>query len=328
MKRPAYSFLVCPDPQLLKARINDMLADSDVDGWERRVFWGDDDDPLPDTFWTELTIKSLFPQPKALIVRRANTFKVDQWDKLGKALTGASSEVWPIFCLESEWKGKKAPVPAHLAKRDIWKRADSGGWVWQSAGLDQQGMRAFVQRWAAENGIRFEQGVDGMLAQTLPDDAVAARLELDKIELAVWDERMVSRHHLSLVTPTGEMQFFDLMDALGKQGAEADVWKRVLEDHMKRAQDKMLFNLIGFLASQARQMWMLTHGEDNAVRAHPFVKKKLTAKGNMLGETGIKRLIDLAMDAELSVKTGLRRQEEVLDILIADLVSLFRGGRR
>lgn len=327
MKRPAYSFLVCPDPQLLKARIDEMLAGSGASDWERKVFWGDDEDPLPETFWTDLTIKSLFSQPKALVVRRANAFKVDQWDKLGKAITGASSDVWPIFCLEGEWKGKKAAVPAHLAKREIWKRADKGGWVWQSGGLDQQGMRDFVRRWAGEKGMTFEQGADGILAQALPVDAVAAQLELDKIELAAWEDHVVKREHADLVALTGEMEFFDLMDALGKRGAEASVWKRVLEDHMKSAKDMMLFNLIGYLASQARQMWMLTHGEEKAVRGHPFVKKKLTAKGNMLGEKGIMRLIDLAMDAELSVKTGLRRQEEVLDILIADLVDLFRGGR-
>lgn len=330
MKRPAYSFLVCPDPQLIKSRIEDMLAQSGVSGWEKRVFWGDDEVPLPDAFWTDLTIKGLFSQPKALVVRRANNFKVDQWDKLGNAITGASSDVWPIFCLESEWKTKKAPVPAHLAKREIYKRADKNGWVWQSPGLDRNGMRDFVRSWASQNQIRFDSGVENLLAQALPEDAVAVRLELDKLELAVMDDRTVRREHLDLVAPTGEMQFFELMDALGKPGAEAHVWKRVLEDHLKRAQDRMLFNLIGYLASQARQMWMLTHGEEQAVKAHPFVKKKLTAKGNMLGEAGIKRLIDLAMDAEFSVKTGLRRQEEVLDILIASLVDLFRsrsGGR-
>ncbi|GAB7021856.1 DNA polymerase III subunit delta [Salidesulfovibrio brasiliensis] len=327
MKRPAYSFLVCPDPQLLKARIGEMLAGAGAGTWERRAFWGDDEDPLPDAFWTDLTIKSLFAQPKALIVRRANAFKVDQWDKLGGAITGASPDVWPIFCLEGEWKGKKPAVPAHLAKRDIWKRADKGGWVWQSGGLDKKSMGDFLRRWASDKGISFDKGAEVALAQALPEDAVAAKLELDKIELAVWDEKVVRREHASLVAPTGEMEFFDLMDSLARRGAEAGVWKRVLEDHMKNAKDRMLFNLIGYLASQARQMWMLTHGEENAVRAHPFVKKKLTAKGSQLGEKGIMRLIDLALDAEYSVKTGLRRQEEVLDMLIADLISLFRSGR-
>ncbi len=64
MNRPKYLFLVCPDPQLIKSHIDERLGTSGQQGWETKTFWGDDDDPLPATFWTDLTIKSLFPQPK------------------------------------------------------------------------------------------------------------------------------------------------------------------------------------------------------------------------------------------------------------------------
>lgn len=331
MSRPSYSFLICPDPQILSRHIDEALAASNVQGWERKAFWGDDDDPLPQTFWQDLTIKGLFSQPKALVVRRAHKLKAEQWKKLNKALGGVGSDIWPFFCLEGQWSGKKIPVPAHLAKLDFFKHAQEKGWNWESRGLDEGGLRDFVSRWATENGIAMDNGVLPLIASALPADAVAARLELQKLELAAGDEKRLGREHVELIAPTGEMEFFELMDALGKQGAEAAVWKRVLEDHLKKSQDRMIFNLIGYLASQARMYWMLASGEESKVKAHPYVKKLKTPIAKRLGRGGIARILDLALDAEMSIKTGTRSPEEVLDYLVAGLIQLFRpkqAGRR
>lgn len=324
MNRTRYLVIVCPDPQLIKSHIDQRLAASGRDGWEIKPFWGDDDDPLPAAFWTDLTIKSLFPQPKALVIRRAHALRAEHWDKLDAGVKGLSADVFPVFCLEGEWKGKKAPIPATLSRRAIYKKARDEGWVWESAGLDASSLGAFVKAWAAERSISFEPGADRALIAALPPDAVAARLELDKLDLAAGDARTVRREHVELVAPAGEMEFFELMDALGRRGAEAAVWKRVLGDHLKKSQDRMLFNLIGYLAGQARMYWMLMSGEEAKVKAHPYVKKLKADVARRLGRQGVARMIDLALESELSVKTGARHHEEVLDILVAGLIDLFR----
>ncbi|MBG0789406.1 MAG: DNA polymerase III subunit delta [Desulfovibrionaceae bacterium] len=325
MNRPRYLFLICPDPQLIKAQTDQRLKASGQDGWERKVFWGDDDEPLPAAFWTDLTIKSLFPQPKALILRRAHTLKADQWDKLDASVKGLGRDVFPLFCLEGEWKGKKAPVPPALSRRALFKKARDEGWIWESQGLDKRSMADHVKQWAKRQGLAFEPGADRALAFALPTDAVAARLELDKIELAAGDEKVVRKSHVGLVAQTGEMAFFDLMDALERPGAEAAVWKRVIDDHGKSAKDQMLFNLIGFLAGQARMYWMLAHGENP--RGNPYMLKKKGPLAQRLGARGVARMIDLAMEAELSLKTGERKYEEALDILMAGLIDLFQPKR-
>ena len=324
MDRPKYHFLICPDPQLIKSQVDERLRASGQSGWEIKTFWGDDDDPLPDTFWQDLTIKSLFPQPKGLVVRRAHELKADHWDKLDAAVKGLSSDICAFFCLEGAWKGKKAPIPAVLSRRSIFKKAKQCGWIWESQGLDQRSMRDFVDGWAAQTGLTIDSAVRHALTQVLPTDAVAARLELDKLELAAGGERILKREHVELVAPTGEMEFFDLMDALGKPGAEGAVWERALKDHAKQAKDRMLFNLIGYLASQGRMYWMLAAGEENKVKAHPYVVKIKTPVAKRLGRKGVARMIDLAMNAELAVKTGSRPAEEVQDFLVTGLIDLFR----
>lgn len=325
MNRPRYLFLICPDPQLIKSQVDERLKASGQQGWEVKTFWGDDDDPLPGTFWTDLTIKSLFPQPKALIVRRAHALKAEHWDKLDAGVKGLSGDIFPIFCLEGEWKTKKPPVPATLARRTLYKKGKEAGWTWEAKGLDRQSIGRFVNDWAARTGITFEPGADRALAQALPEDAVAAKLELDKLELAAGDERVLKREHVGLVAEVGEMAFFDLMDALARPGAEAAVWKRVLGDHAKSAKDQMLFNLIGFLASQARMYGQILGG--GKVAGNPYVIKLKTPIARQLGMAGVARMIDLALDAELSIKTGARKYHEVLDILIAGLIDLFQPRR-
>ena len=326
MSRPKYLFLTCPDPQLLKARTREALAASGQQGWETRTFWGDDDEPLPAAFWTDLTIKSLFSQPKALVVRRAHALKAEHWDKLDAAVRGVSSDIYPIFCLEGEWKAKKAPIPATLSRRALFKKAKDNGWLWESPGLDRQSLRQFVRQWADGAGLTLEPGAEQALAMALPTDGAAARLELDKIELAAGDAKVVRRDHAGLIPSTGEMAFFDLMDALGKPGAEGAVWRRILSDHEKASKDQMLFNLIGFLAGQARMLWQIAHNEKPG--GSPWAVRKNTPLAQQLGPRGVARLIDLTMGAELSIKTGERRYEEVLDSLTADLIDLFRPGAR
>ncbi len=326
MNRPKYLFLVCPDPELIKSHVDERLKSSGQDGWEMKTFWGDDDDPLPQIFWTDLTIKSLFPQPKALIVRRAHALKAEHWDKLDAGVKGLGSDIYPIFCLEGQWKTKKAPIPATLARRGLFKKAKEAGWIWESQGLDARSLGDFVRTWAQKNNMAFEPGADRALAQALPADAVAARLELDKIELAAGDERMVKREHVGLIAQTGEMAFFDLMDALSRPGAEAAVWKRVIDDHAKAAKDQMLFNLIGFLASQARMFGMILGG--GKVAGNPYVIKKKTPVARQLGQQGVARMIDLALEAEYSIKSGERKYDEVLDSLIAGLIDLFQPKAR
>ena len=65
---PGFSFLVCPDGQLLRARMEQLLSSfPPASGqWERHVYWGDEE-PSP-RFWEQLTLQGLFGAPRVLVV--------------------------------------------------------------------------------------------------------------------------------------------------------------------------------------------------------------------------------------------------------------------
>ncbi|MEF2145723.1 MAG: DNA polymerase III subunit delta [Desulfovibrionaceae bacterium] len=324
MPTPDVLFLVCPDGQLLSRKIAAELKGAK--DWERKVYWGDDEPPLPEHFWQDLTVQNLFATPKALVVRRAHLLKADDWDRIGKALMAKPSSVLPFFCLEGEWKKRdKSPVPAVLARRPMWTAAAKRGWVWEKPGLDVRGLGEFVRDWAAEKGLKLAPGAQQALAQVLPPDGRAASLELDKIELAAGDARTVVPGHADLVASRDEMDFFAFTDALSQSSNPVQVWKRVMQDHLKQPKEQMLFPLLGSLAREARILGLIQAGEESQAKVHPFVVKKKTALARKLGPAGVARLFDLCLEAELGVKSGERRTDQALEMLVADLTRLYRS---
>ena len=69
MQRAGFSFLACPDPEIVRERVERQLADSGQP-FSREVFWGDEELGAP--FWSALTVGSLFAGRRAVILRRAD----------------------------------------------------------------------------------------------------------------------------------------------------------------------------------------------------------------------------------------------------------------
>lgn len=323
MTRQAYSFLVCPDAELLRRRVEEAAAAAGLAKAERKVFWGDDAEPLPAPFWESLTIKSLFSTPKLLVVRRAQALKAEAWDRLDQALRAVSPDVSVFLCLEGAWD-KKAPIPAVLAKRQVWKHAEKVGWVWQHRGLDARTLKAYVLEWAARESLGLEPGALEALVKVLPLDAAALRLELDKIALAAAGDRKVLAAHAALVDASEDMDLFALMDALAKGAPPTTIWRQILGQ--RADPEGLLFPMIGALAREARLLSLLLSGEEDKARVHPYVKQLKTPLARRLGPSGIARLFDLAMEADLAVKTGERKADQALETLVASLAQTF--GRR
>lgn len=331
MVRKGHRVLICPDAELLRRQVAKLLSGMGGAAGKaaRKVFWGDDE-PFPQSYWSELTIQNLFSTPTVLILRRAESMKAEAWDRLDEALRQTASTVLPVFCLEGRWKEGKPPVPVFLPKRKLWQAAEANGWIWQSPGLTDATLPKFIDLWAKEKGLAVDDAAKNALCAALPYDALAAGLELDKIELAAGDDKRVTAALAELIAPHGDMEFFDFIKGLAVP-PEADpetmraVWARVLDDHLRPGGDKILFQLLGYVAWQARQMWMLNEGEEHKVRMNPRDKPALSQMARRLGRAGIARIIELTLDANLGVISGARRPDDTLESYVAQLSALLQG---
>jgi DNA polymerase-3 subunit delta len=316
--RPGFSFLVSPDPELVREQVEDLLAQAG--GYDRRVYFGDEE--LPAAFWQDLQSPGLLGGSKAVVVRRAHLLSADRWRELTGPLGAFNASIWPIFCLEGDWSKKKWTPPAHLGKQKFWKVAEKRGWIWIRPALAPKEIAKFVQDRAARMGLQLERSIPQKLAATLPEDAGLIQSELDKLALAVEPGKQVTDEHLAVLAASQEIDFWKFIEAV-MSGGNLKVWERVVGSG-----SGLLFQLLGQLRREARQMFDLAHGGESAAKLPDWLRRKKETGLNALGAENIPALLALAMEADMGVKSGERTEEQALERLVAELGRLFTRGRR
>ena len=321
--RQGFSFLVCPDPEMVKRRL-ERLASSSGGGFARQVFWGDADD-FDAAFWQALSTVSLFSEPKTVVLRRAEGLGQEFWEKLARPLAGFNEHVWPVICLEGPHDAKKGPsLPKGLSERPYWKVGQQKGWVWISPGLTEENMVPTLRDWANARHLNFGKGVLQELARILPRDMTACARELEKLELAAQDSE-IGMELLDLLSVEKDLDIFGFLKALEEGRDPAGIWRTVF-GHQLSSDDGFLFQFMAVLAREARTMWQLLH-EDPDCKVHPYVRKLKAPMAGRLGAAGLAKLWDLALEAESSVKFGRKSPDQALEMLVADLHALFSRVR-
>ncbi|EPR33011.1 DNA polymerase III delta [Alkalidesulfovibrio alkalitolerans DSM 16529] len=319
MTRPGFSFLACPDSELIRRRIRSML---DGQGLERRVYWGDED--LPPKFWQDMSSQGLFGGCKAVVVRHAQALPEKTLAQLSPLLAGMNESAWPIFCVEVPFEKGGPKIPAALKKQKYWIFAEKKGWVWTSPGLTEKTLPDYLRAWSKDTGIAVPQPVLRDLAAMLPPDAAAVDSELAKLELALAGRRELRAEDLDLVASESSIDFFSLLDALLRGRLETRVLREVLRE--RSSSDGLLFKLLANMARDARLMWMILSGENTGLPGWMTQKKEPLARA--AGPARVAALFGLLMEAEHGVKSGERTEAQALENLVAELSRLFAPARR
>ncbi|WP_027185906.1 DNA polymerase III subunit delta [Desulfovibrio inopinatus] len=330
MDRPGFSFLVCPDPEMVQTRIASMLESHGGQAtqggqWKKIVFFGDEDS-IPDVFWETLTVSSLLAEHKAIVLRRAQDLKVDFWKKLAPVLRGFNSHIWLFVCLEPTPDKRNWSVPKTIADRPYYKVAEKRKWVWQSPGVTRKTLPSLIRDWASARGLGFGRGALDTLATLLPEDMAAAARELEKIELVLEERTTIEVSDLAIVSYSQEIDMFTFLRSFADPQSTADIWRKIFKEQLA-GNDSLIFQFLGLLAMEARQMWQLATGDDETIRLPQFVKEQKQTMAKRLGSPALVRMFDLAMEAEMGVKTGQIHAEQAMEQLSAQLFSLFAGRR-
>ena len=323
MNRPGFSFLACPDPEIIRDRVDRLLAESGS-GFAKAVFWGDEE--LGNPFWSALTVASLFSGRRAVVLRRAEACPPEFWPKLSAALRGFNDSVWPFFCLEGPFDRKGPKLPKGLADQPYFKVAEKRGWVFVSPGLTRRDMGPRLSDWAGSRGLAFDPGVAQTLADALPLDLARADNELAKLELALGDRTVITAPDAAALSRHEGMDGFAFLDALASGRDPAAVWREIGEKQL--AGEEMVFPFLGLLLYEARTMWRIAAGEAGDIRLPPFVLQKKQAMARRLGAAGLARIFEAAFTAEAGIKSGARRPDQAMEYLTAELFRLFGGDAR
>ncbi len=323
MQRPGFTFLACPDPEIVRERIDRLIGEAGAP-FEKVVFWGDEE--LGPPFWSALTVGSLFSGSRAVVLRRAEACPAELWPKLASALRGFNPAVWPFFCLEGPFDRKGPKLPKGLVEQPYFKVAEKRGWLFVSAGLTPRDMGPLLADWAAGRGLDFEPGAAERLAAALPLDLARADNELARLELSLGDRTTVTVADAAGFGRHEELDGFAFLDALAGGRDPAAVWREIFDKQL--AGEEMVFPLIGLLLYEARTMWRIASGDDGDVRLPPSILQKKRAMARRLGASGLARLFEAAFAAEAGIKSGSRRTDQAMEYLTAELFRVFGGQTR
>ena len=332
-ERPGFFFFICPDIELSKRRMRELLAQHEPPGgqgggllggsapsggFDIRVFWADEG--LGDAFWHGLTLNDLFSRPKVLVVRNAQELTADQWKQFSAPLSRFNPQAWPLFFWERPLERGKS-LPKYLSGTKFFGFAEKRGWVWKSVGLTPRDVENWVREWAKSKGFGFGQGALQTILPGLPSDAAALQNELDKLELAIPAGGSIGPELAELLTTTSDIDIFAFINALQNGRAAGAVWKKVLLSQL--GGKGMLFQFLAMLVREARIFWQLLHQEQGP-RLPGNVLQAKRQMAQQLGAGRIGAIWTAAMEAELRVKTGQAGEEQCLELLIADLNAIFR----
>lgn len=312
MPRQGFSFLVCPDPELLKDRIGELLQ---AEGFTPRVFWGDEE--LPPLYWQTLTVPAMMGPPNAVILRRAQEQDEEFWSRIDALLAMARASVWPIFCLEGEWKAGKPSLLKAVTKGRYWPVARKKGWVWEHPGLSRTTIGQELDRFARQHGLTYAPGVKKILAETLPLSFVALRHELEKILLLAGDQTTIQPQHLDALEITASFDLFAFLRSLQQPEGRQKAWQQTLNDPAMASGD-MVFPIAAMLVREARQLWQLLHDEDSKVALYPSLKNEKKRLAQRLGPHGVARFWDMALQADTDIKTGRLKAPQAMENLIKE----------
>ncbi len=319
MPRPGFYFCACPDAGLIKAHIDELvqkypLAQNGT-AWQQHIYWGDDD--LPQSFWQHLTLQGLFSTPVLLMVRNAQNLPAATWKNLSEALTHLSDDTWPILCLEVPFEKKQAKIPAHITKLSCFDMAKKYGFIWQSAGLDAQGVKRFVQTRTKACGLQFEPAAfEAFCSSTLPD-AVAIEGEIQKLVLLASDGK-VGVDMINTASYVPESNIFNFISCI-QAGNITAAWREIYRGQKDVA--ALLFPFLALLAREARILWQILSKEP--VHIHYSVVQQKERCARKLGFAGIAKIFSLIVQAEQQVKSGACDAEQALELMVVDLVKVF-----
>lgn len=323
MERPGFTFLACPDPEIIRERVDRLLADAKT-AFAKEVFWGDEE--LGPAYWNALTVPSLLGGRRAVVLRRAEACPAEFWPRLAPALRGFNDAVWPFFCLEGPFDRKGPKLPKGLADQPFYKVAVKRKWLFSSPGLTRRDMGPRLSDWAAGRGLSLGPGVAEALAAALPPDLARADSELAKLELALGDRTEIEQADLALLTYHEGMDGFAFLDALASQRDPAAVWREICDKEL--AGEEMIFPFLGLLLYEARTMWRIAAGEGADIRLPPYVLEKKQAMARRLGAAGLARIFEAAFTAEAGIKSGARRPDQAMERLTAELFRILGGQPR
>ncbi|MFO7817904.1 MAG: DNA polymerase III subunit delta [Thermodesulfobacteriota bacterium] len=304
--------------------VKQLVAEQGGPNWLTEIFWGDEEQ-VPEKYWSALSQPDILGNSKALIMRNADSLPESFWKSLTRHLSAFKKNIWPVFCLEKEWKANKPSVAAAIKKRKYWEVAQNKKWIWDHPGLNARNTAGYLKKWADDHELQIDPQALKILLEHAPGDKYTLDNELAKLTLYLGEQKKITPADLAPLNSHAEMDIFACLKAL-QQGQNATVWAKIFAENEKNS--GFVFQMLGLMARETRILWQLVTGQEKQIKMPAFIlnqKKQLARQIN----TGMLTLMwNRILETELKIKSGRLPPEQALEYLISGMEKIFSGSRK
>ncbi len=320
MEIPGFYFCTCPDALLSKQHLESFVESFDNtwhgDNAKRHVFWPDE--LGSDPFWNALTLQNLSATPKIIIVRAAHTILAADWKKISSALATPRTAIFPVFFLECAWEKGQAKIPAHIAKLKCFEFAKKKNWTYDNIGINERTISQYIGQEARKFNLQLDKNTLYTLCETAIPDAQFIQTLLSQLSLFAEDGKITPEIISQITAYAPEMVIFDLIKDMENCNFQK-IWRRLSLENDNG--ESFLFPLMALLARDARILWQICAKENPYI--HPSAKDFKIRQAKKLGFSGITKIFNIILEADLSVKSGKNDTLQALEKVIIDYSSLF-----
>lgn len=208
-------------------------------------------------------------------------------------------------------------VARKVDRRSRWVKqfVDPAALVECDAPTAPRELEEFLSREARRIGVDITADAADLLCERVGPHLLILRGELEKLALAVGEGERIDRAVVALaVSSVAEESIWELTDAIGQGRAAAS-----LETLARiRAQGEASQVVLGALASHFRRLVRVGHGE--AVKAPPFVARKLEQQARRIGAQRLLACLRAIQRADVELKgAGVLRPDRTLEQLVLQL---------
>lgn len=319
MQMPGFYFCISPDVLLSKNHVQELVMSLPENVQKNMVtytFWPDD--LKTDEYFEALTLQSLSAEFKLVVLRSAHTVLAADWKRISSLLATPRSYVLPVFFIESPWEKGVAKIPPVISKLKCFEFAKKQAWVYENIGINEKNIVNYLLKEAKNQNLQLDKEVLQLLSQSAIFDALSIQMLFSQLSLFSQDGDITKEIVTQITAQAPELALFDIIKDM-ENGNIRKIWSRLSLESDKG--ESFLFPLIAILARDARILWQLRAGENPYVS--PYVKDYKAKQAKKLGFTGITKIFQIVLDADLAVKSGKNAPLQVLESVIISYSNLF-----
>ncbi len=316
--REGFFFCICPDSEIIKDFIDNRIS-SLPGNWKKKVLWGDEE--ITSEFLRVFQNSSLLGENIYLVLRKAELAPMEFWDALSPLLKRFNPDVFPFFCVESDWKKGKPSIPEAISKKKYYLFAKKKKWIFLHEGVTPAFTSQYVRQWAKKRSLTIPPETLHYMLEIFPPYLAGIKKELEKLEVQLKEKNILEPSDMEVISPFLKQNTFEIINTIESWEPSSTQKLISLINQANYTSREEILPFLHLLFREARILWKIYWGEKTPL-PNWVVNKKIPI-ARRLGKEGLQKIWNILVEAEISLKSSHLSPSEKFYHMVMELHRLF-----